>query len=1206
MCPLWSSFRTLSALNSSSAGVSTFASTALPLNYSSPTLTIGEGSVQVYSLLVPNSLILTANISVSVTPSDANCNPDLAMTYAVTPGASFTLPLFNSNTAPTYATTRVQSYSPTGRNAVQVNATTTGLTYSSILYQQYWFQVTGTIGGSFQLTVTTTVRTLATARAIPLALSPSLGNYTASGSVVGTAYSIALPTPVPTNMDLFITVYTAGGRAVVGNPLGTSGGAVGFVACMDVLPPTAAVASLLPTSLCQVSTGAVEATAVVFNSQSTPSLQSGSIIYVYITAGNPYTVTLSYQQRQQFVLGGSTTVTTGSLQPGQCQALTLSIPAVQVGGQWSTNANFVAAVDGSSTLYKPSSYLYMDVASNPNTPLPFSTSVVDGHRGFYDRSSTVAQAGQSITVTDLCLSSTCLYTAVIYAPYALNYSFEFQPLTPSYTPIIPGFTTVPTFIATDTFSYFTFSLPHQAMTVTVTLTSLVTGSYAPLSAAWPATTNADLFVSYGEFPYPDYNSHDLQSLTDTSYGVDSVTITFSNASGTGATLGIGAARTYYVSVFGQRGGYYTLSVTALDTPPAPMFITNNQPLSSSIALSASDYYTYNIGQVTSFTDLSIVLSSSSSAPSLYATFSYTHPGPVQPSGVLPALLPYEMYSRISAALSESGWLGNTALSNVSVQQITLTSSLSSSNVLPLQSQTSLYVAVFGGNSSTPGSPSTSSSPYSLSVSLSKRLTLTTQSGLLSSWATFTPVSAGTVQYYQMTWMASALAAGAGAIIAVTGSLTSSNAQLPFVFLNDPTLSTQVDPVMSSSRSYTTALINVTTTNARMVDATSICPSGWTTCLWKALVYSPLDTPGYTIAVNSYQANDQTPLTANENVPVTTSGFVWAGNFNFFVLSGVTAAMLPLTLTVRTLNQDGNMDLYMSMTNTHPSAQTSSIQSLNVNNLTEAVQLTTAGTYYLGLFGQQTSQYQMTITAAPQSSSAVSSSPATSSHSSSPFSSSALSSSPVSSSAVSSSKVSSSVASSSVSSSMMSSSPVSSSVSSSVASSSVSSSALSSSVPSGPASSTGVSTGGAVSPVPPTSGGSSSTDMTMFIAAVVPLAVVVLVLCLILLCIALGCCAGGTLVGGIGKERRGSFKAKQPPSPPRSTRKAGEDTMVLTTSASTPSHTQRWEEEKEGGGVELEGLPARRLSLKQEEALHLPVSDSDMTEEEEMEGGRSTV
>ena len=1189
---------TLSAFNSSTSGAaSTFASTQLPLNYTSGTLTIGEGQVQVYSLQVPNALILTSSITITVTPEDANCNPDVAATYANSNTGAFNLPMFNLNQAPNFGNARVQAYSTTGPNAVTINSTVAGLTYSTVLYSTYWFQVTGTVGGSFQLSVLTTVSALSLVRALPLSLNPATGNYTASGAVAGTTYSIALPTPVPTNMDLFITMYTAAqqpGGAQAGNPLGNTGGGVGFVACMDVLPPNAGTANVLPTNLCQQSTNARQATAVVFNSGSTPSLQSGSTIYIYIIQGNPYTVTISYRQRQTFTLGGTSS---GYLRPGQAQALTLSIPAVQVGGQWSTNANFVAAVDALSTQYKPSAYLYLDVSSDLSTPVPFSTSVIDGSRGFYDRSSTVAQAGQSITVTDLCLQPTCLYTAVIYAPYALNYSFEFQALSASYQTIVPGFPTAPVYIATNTFAYYTFTLPHSAMTATVTLQSLLTGAYTG------ASTNADLFVSW-VYPYPDYNSYNLASLTDTAYGTDAVTVNFLNV-----TTGTGANRTYYVAVYGQRGGYYTVGVTAQDPPPAPMFITNNQPLSSAITSMQSDYYTYNIGQVTNITDLSLVLTSSTPNPALYATFSYTHPGPVYPSVTLPALLPYEMYSRVSASLTEPGWLGASVPSTVNVQQVTLTSSLSSSNVLPLQSQTTLFVSVFGGFLAS-NTSSAVSSPYSLSVSLSKRITLTTTSGLLSSWATFTPVSGGTVQYYQMTWKAAALAPGSGAIIAVSGTLASVDQQLPFVYLNDPTLSTQVDPVMSSSRSYTASLINSTNTNSRMYDATTLCPTGWTSCWWKVLVYAAVDTPGYTIAVNTYQAGDQTPLYPNPNAPVSVGGFVWAANFNFFAMN-VSAAMLPLTVMLRTVNQDGNMDLYASSTYTHPSAATASMQSLNINNATEFITITTAGTWYLGLFGQQTSQYSIVLSVPLHSSSAISSSAV----SSSILSSSRFSSSPVSSSAVSSSAVSSSpVSSSAVSSSVFSSSPASSSVSSSVFSSSIfsssvfssslfSSSPVSSSISSSvfsssplvtssptsvPASTAGSSDGAALS-----STSSSSTDMRLFIAVVVPLAVIILVLCLIICCMRLAWAPLGAMT-----------KRKEPRSPQHT------DTTVVTNSMSPGASRAPYQrgdtsyvadDEKEGG-VELEALPdafdARAKQAEKAGVLHSMVEDSDMTEEGE--------
>ena len=607
------------------------------------------------------------------------------------------------------------------------------------------------------------------------------------------------------------------------------------------------------------------------------------------------------------------------------------------GGVWSTSVSLFSAVSSLNATVLPAHYLLVRLANqynvtssflNPNAP---SSSTV----------SRMAMKEQMLTINDVCTLPICIWTFAVYS--VTNDSFAFALSAPT-TPqrVVPGIISTPQYAATASMSYWTFSLPHPTMTATVTLQSLILGAYVG------STTNVDLFVST-VYVYPDLRTSTTaqSSTTDTVYGTDVVPIAPPT---TGPLSQRVVNMTYYVAVFGQRAGYYTLLVQATDPGQTPQFITNNQPASDSVAPLQSNYYQYNMGQVASTTDLSLILSSNATLalqPSLYATFSYTHPGPI--SGYLPSFLPYEMFSTTPNANG--------------VQQVTLQSKLSSSNVLPLQSQSSLYVAVYGGNSGA------QPIQYQLSVSLSTRIALTPPTSL-----SFTQVQGGSVQYF--TYSFSQLRqTGLQALLVVTG-LTSSPALLPSVYTTSPSISAQVDPVISIPTSYTSSMTAPTTGTSSSFNALqsiisadcSAFPTS-STCQYKSMVYSAQSMPSYAIAITTYAEGDQQLLNTS------TLQSVSAGAFAFYYFT-LTADILNFTLTLTTNTQDGNADMFISThaVNTHPSMAdsgsntqwTATADPALTGTYTEQVQVMASdtrwvvGSYYVSVFGQRAATYQLTL------------------------------------------------------------------------------------------------------------------------------------------------------------------------------------------------------------------------------------------------------
>lgn len=272
-------------------------------------------------------------------------------------------------------------------------------------------------------------------------------------------------------------------------------------------------------------------------------------------------------------------------------------------------------------------------------------------------------------------------------------------------------------------------------------------------------------------------------------------------------------------------------------------------------------------------------------------------------------------------------------------------------MLPLQSQSSLFTAVYGGMTSQV------SSPYILSVSLSRRIALNS----LTSSAAFTRVSAGAVQYFEFIWPSTTTG---GAIIVLTGAQGSSSLQLPFVVVSDPITSSTTDPVLSVPRSYI-AMLNSTTlnSNVRMYDIPSVCFGQAYSCVWKIMSYALVDTSGYTLAVNSYAANDHTVIDVHPGLGATLNAFADSGRFQWYVFD-LNTTNLPATIALVTSNIDGNVDLYLSQSYAHPSQSTAQWVSVNDVNRTDALTIAVAGRYYVGVLAQRTSQFTLTVSVVP--------------------------------------------------------------------------------------------------------------------------------------------------------------------------------------------------------------------------------------------------
>ena len=873
---------TFAISNLQSGSSQQLAPTSLPVDGTLTAGTVATATASWYTFAVPSQLLAGAEVTVKLTPSSLGVSLNLQLSasgFPLNPSDGFSASAragsvavlsFNSSAAPDY------------------------LLYSSpvTLRSLYFVGVGGVSGGSYTLSVSITpIAPLSTGNVTDiLSLDPSVGSSVVVVQQRFSVIQLAIPASYSSSTDVIV--------------LWESQESYGMQLC-------AVRNLLLPLQYCTqvASTGLPSATPRVFyygepyvslqlltfNSILTPEVQPGDTIYLY-TSSPVATLTLFIQQRLQPALGQAVQLTLSKNQPTFAQ---VSVPASQVSGSWQTPISFLAALTTSSIPSTSSTQLpavlYLRSANEASKPLQPNT-----YNSNNVRTSKGAGPTQALTVNDVCTISVCTWSMLIWSREAVNVSFGITPPGTS-MPIVPGFTSAPTFVGQDAINTHTFALPHAHMAFTISLQSLSNGQYAGNN------TNTDLYVSTTSTrPGPDNNAWFSQA--DTPFGLDTLTVDLTAAQPPANT-------TYYVGVFGQRSGWYTLIVTAADAATGQSIILSlNTLVSGATNVQSSQYYQYQIGQVDEQTDLSLVLVDTSGNqtsalphPQLYATFSYTQPGPV--AGWLPPLLPYELLPSTSSAGG--------------VQQITLNTALSSSNLLPLVSQHSLYVAVYGSPSSIGGASGETISlvPYSVCVSVTERVLLATDNSVNAA-IQFTRVSAGTVQYYQLSFTASS--AVTSAVLALTGQNSPVSA-LPSVYIADPSITALVDPVMSTPQSYSavmspapSTLSSVAVYNALMMPLTTraVCTStdvtGQSGCVWKAMVFNALPMSSYSFAVTTATAASIQPLLPNTPVTASRAGGLFA-YYSFALAAGVSTA----TVTLITLDQAGNVDLFVSTTNLYP-------------------------------------------------------------------------------------------------------------------------------------------------------------------------------------------------------------------------------------------------------------------------------------------------
>ena len=917
-------------------------------------LSLGVGQVQLFNFTLPAQLMTTAQLTVTVTPLDGG-NPDLFLSCLSAYGQWVDPLPINNRALSQYTRWYAQSIHASGPDSISTNASDPrfqsnyyGLWWVLFLTTQWQIAVVGTTAATFSLQLSITG---------PLPVNDSLGYLAVTPQQNGSANF----TQSPANTGLYVytlivpDAYSATSDLLVSVLAGSSGysPSVTLTALQDW--PTLEQYSYMffPANSWLRDSGA-GGVSLMINSGTWPSVGPGSVLYLQVSssAGQPFTVTSSLQPRLSLSLGQAVSA---SLAAGGARTFNLSLPAVSKGGAWFTTASFLAAVVVTSGAPADAvSPVWLSVTRADN----YSTASFNpyGSLNAAYSSAVWASASQMVTVSDVCTGSQCTWTATVYAQSACSFTFAFSPVTAPQR-LVPGLpTTSATALPAATAAYYSFSLPHPSMSVTFTL--------QPAAGA-----SAQFFVS-PLYPNPDPGHCTLRSVSSAS-GLATASLTPATPLPAPDVLN----STWYVAVLGVTGGQYSLLVQAQDAGPRPLFITNDQPVAASVAVGTSAYYQFNIGQVSASTDLSLVLSSNASAaqqPSLYATFSYTEPGP-EAGGYLPSFLPYEMFS--------------TSATSSGLQQLTLTQALSSSNVLPLQAQSSLYLAVWGGAATvTAGSGSTQPMlSYALSVSLSARIILAPTPPCTS--MTLTRVDPGSVQYWQWSFLPLS-ATGQQALLVVTG-LTSALSALPAVYTADPSISAQVDPTVSS-RSYTSSLLPPSASsssslspplNALMGVLSADCGSFplSSSCVYKSMVYNALPMAGYAFALSLFRTGDQQQLPSNGSM----SQFVQAGQLLFFTFLAP-ADVTAFNLSLLTSNQDGNADLFVSSSNAHPyaggagSSQWSSYaEPLVAGVYLDSVAVSSAdagwqaggGRYYVSVFGQRAASFtlQLSLLGAPPAS-----------------------------------------------------------------------------------------------------------------------------------------------------------------------------------------------------------------------------------------------
>ena len=903
-------------------------------------LTVGVGQVQLFNFSLPVQLMTTAQVTVTLTPLDGG-NPDLFVASAdensrwVEP-----LPLNNRGPPGDYDKYYAQSINVVGLDSIYVDVSNETFAASSYYWEvsdvtflstQWQVAVVGTTAATFSLLVTVSGEPPANDSLGYLAITPQQSG-SASITIPRPAskpyiWTLVLPPSYTSTSDLLVSVLVDGN---------TRQGLT--LTALQYWPILQQYSYLYFPASSWLGASGTAGVSLMINSNTWPSVGSGSVVYVLVWANvwsGQFTLTSSLQPRVSLPL---LQPLSGSMAAGDARTFNFSVPAIRVGGSWLTSASFLAAVSiTNGTQAATTSPLWLAVTRADNYSIATFNPYGNANTAYL--SQVRATSSQMVTVNDVCTTSQCTWMATLYAQSHCSFTFQFSAL-PATQRLIPGLSTTSS-LPTATAAYYSFLLPHSLMSATFYLQSA-------------AGASAALLVS-PLFPNPDVSHNTLQLATS----VDSLYQTASLDSDTPLPASTSFNGTWYVAVFAQAGGRYSLLVELQDAGVRSLYLTNNQPVAATVTAGTSNYYQFNIGQVSATTDLSLVLSSNSSAaplpPSLYATFSYTHPGP-EADGYLPPFLPYEMFS--------------TNASSSGLQQLTLTQTLSSSNVLPLVAQSTLYVAVWGGATTEGVAPAVAS--YVLSISLSTRIFLTLSSPGTS--LTLTRVDAGSVQYFQWSFLSNS-AAGQQALLVWTG-LTSAVSALPSVYIANPTISAVVDPVVSISSSYTSSLQPASTPstssiplNAMMVVLPADCAlfSLSSQCVYKSMVYSAQPISEYAFALTTYNVGDQQQLPSNASVEQS----VQAGQLLFFTFI-IAADVNAFNLSLLTNNADGNADLFLSNSNAHPYPGTSQwssctdplltgtyIDSVSISSTDTAWQA--GGRYYVSVFGQRAASFALQLT-----------------------------------------------------------------------------------------------------------------------------------------------------------------------------------------------------------------------------------------------------
>ena len=864
--------------------------TALPIapNTSIASAWVGSGEVVLYNLSIPVLWIERFTVDVTLTPLDAG-NPDLMVTGWTVIGGGGNYPVLAQSLLSS-RTGYKKSINITGVDRIITWAgdATMGQ-YGGSLSALLQISVTGTTAARYSLSVVTT----GVDTEMPVAGTISLSSHTTTASVfvnqTGTTSNRPLVYAIHIGSDVEVTDATnLLINAFVVSPTNVSTAGNRPQVSLSVFPSYPVIGAYSSYLLPTIESTSYDGTAALLNTGRKVSLSANATYFVMVQlygGRSTYHLVVNLHSTTPLLVGQ---VVHHSLIAGGMASYSLTLPARKVNGQFFTAANFTAAVSSLPTSGAlPGHWLYQTVA---NTVKPFNQSDAAPWKFFNWRTTKQAASAQTLTTSEMCTISACTWTAVVYCVLPnTSYTFSFAPL-PDIQKLVPGLTTRPHYIAADHLTCWSFTLPHPQMRVNVTLRSLLRG------VDGSADANADLFFSRrSPASLPLYI--DASSRRDDPSGVDSVSLEYLNA-----TTGY-ANTTFYVSVFGQRAANYTLTVTAEDVGLPPTVIGGNRPVVGVLTAGSAQCYRFSVGTVAAANNVSVLLSTNCStcSPQLFATFSYSRPGPLTLAGEthLPPFLPYESFALRSVNVSGERY------SQLSLAEMPL---LSSSNIAPLQSQSWLYLAVYDGA----GEAVATEMPYTLLVDGKQWLTLTADAS-----HTATGVVAGAESYYQFTFL-DVSAPGQRVLLALIG-LVSPASQLPSVYISDPSISGDVDPVVSSPTSYSLVLSPSTTSSSAhslqsLLSADCASFPASSTCLYKALVLSTFPLSSYTLGLTTFTANDQQLLPVGSAV----LGTAATARFRFFAFN-VTADLLSLNVTFTTTTPDGSAELFMSTLIGHPNA-----------------------------------------------------------------------------------------------------------------------------------------------------------------------------------------------------------------------------------------------------------------------------------------------